>query len=245
MKLKVISGGQTGADLAGLWVARCFGLETGGHAPKDFQTQAGNKLELAQVFGLVEHSQGYRQRTIENVRNGHVTLVFSRNLRSYGTVLTANSAAKLNKPLFIIEDTRTAHGFLDYFWGRGMVDNPAAYQSWYGAISYLVERTKSQLLSGLEYPGRDELTINLAGNASKDNNEAFNFAFVGFWKLLVEFYRQTGRYTEIAHLESITPLTMADFLKDDFSPERATELDTLITRLRRNADLAKALGGAQ
>ncbi len=232
MKIKIISGGQTGADLAGLWVARCYGLQTGGHAPKDFVTTAGNKLELAQVFGLIEHSGGYRERTIENIKSGHCTFIFSRNLRSRGTVLTANTATKLSKPLFIVEDSRSESGFLDYFWGRGMMDFPQKYEAWNAALHYLVERSKPQTVGGVLYDGRDELVINFAGNASKDNKEAFDFAFIGLWIMLREFYMKTGRYNEIKYLETVDPVELAPFLRDDFTPERATELDNFVQKLR-------------
>lgn len=51
---KVISGGQTGADQAGLRAARAAGLVTGGWAPRGWLTEAGPAPRLAREFGLVE-----------------------------------------------------------------------------------------------------------------------------------------------------------------------------------------------
>lgn len=38
MLLKVISGGQLGADQAGLAAAKAVGIRTGGFAPKNYKT---------------------------------------------------------------------------------------------------------------------------------------------------------------------------------------------------------------
>lgn len=44
---KIISGGQTGADIAGLRWARKNGVPTGGYIPKGFRTESGYKTEYA------------------------------------------------------------------------------------------------------------------------------------------------------------------------------------------------------
>ena len=49
---KIISGGQTGADLGALVGARRVGIETGGTAPKGFRTDRGLQPVLRQ-YGLV------------------------------------------------------------------------------------------------------------------------------------------------------------------------------------------------
>ena len=50
----VISGGQSGADRAGLEAARIVGVQTGGTAPSGFATSEGAKLDLGTVYGLKE-----------------------------------------------------------------------------------------------------------------------------------------------------------------------------------------------
>ena len=47
---KVISGGQTGADHAGLRAAKDSGINTGGTAPRNFMTEEGSKPELEIEF---------------------------------------------------------------------------------------------------------------------------------------------------------------------------------------------------
>ena len=61
---KVISGGQTGADQAGLIAAEKAGITTGGWMPKGFRTLDGPNPGLAARFGLREHpSEEYPPRT--------------------------------------------------------------------------------------------------------------------------------------------------------------------------------------
>ena len=52
--MKIISGGQTGADLGGLEGARDAGIETGGWAPAGYRTEIGDQEELLKGFGLKE-----------------------------------------------------------------------------------------------------------------------------------------------------------------------------------------------
>lgn len=100
MKLrKVISGGQTGADTAGLLCARVLGLETGGTAPKGFRTEVGPNPELAEL-GLIESaSEFYPSRTRANVMEADATLWFG-NTGSPGFVCTARAARQLNRPFY-------------------------------------------------------------------------------------------------------------------------------------------------
>lgn len=79
---KVISGGQQGADLAGLQAARKLGLETGGTAPPGFMTSAGPRAQLLKAFELHELSEkcspaaGYARRSMLNVDNSDATVAF-------------------------------------------------------------------------------------------------------------------------------------------------------------------------
>lgn len=98
--LKIISGGQTGADQGGLVAGRRLGLETGGTAPKGFRTAVGDDPRLAEL-GLVEHSSDkYPPRTKCNVRDSDGTLVIGRH-SSPGSKLTIRLCAELRKPCFL------------------------------------------------------------------------------------------------------------------------------------------------
>lgn len=101
MLSKVISGGQTGADMGGLEAARRSGLETGGWMPEGFRTEEGYHPEYADIYGLREIPGGdYRARTIRNVEDSDGTIVISPNANSSGTRLTLKTAKARNKPLF-------------------------------------------------------------------------------------------------------------------------------------------------
>lgn len=95
----MISGGQTGADRAGLECAKAIGLETGGTAPKGYWTETGSDLSLKD-FGLTESvSVHYKPRTWANVRDADVTLWFGK-LGSPGYWCTKQAAGNYGK-LFI------------------------------------------------------------------------------------------------------------------------------------------------
>lgn len=101
--MKIISGGQTGADLAGLKVGKDLGFETGGWAPKNWKTSIGSmKLQL-QSFNLKESKEGYKGRTWENVRNSNATIRLAVNLNSTGERCTLNAIKHFKKPYFDID----------------------------------------------------------------------------------------------------------------------------------------------
>lgn len=100
---KIISGGQTGADIGGLVAARRVGIPTGGTAPRDFKTEKGPKPDELKAFGLVMHpSSHYRDRTKENVLASDATLIFCENQASPGTQLTIALCNEFRKPRLII-----------------------------------------------------------------------------------------------------------------------------------------------
>lgn len=96
---KVISGGQTGADIAGLKAAKKKGIETGGWIPKGFKTQEGPKLEYKDVYGLREHeSEQYPPRTFLNVKESDGTLRFASKFDSSGEECTLRAINQYKKP---------------------------------------------------------------------------------------------------------------------------------------------------
>lgn len=107
MKLrKVISGGQTGADQAGLVVAKRFGLETGGVMPKGYKTLTGSRPDLAKEYGLSEHSSdNYVPRTYQNAKDSDGTVRLAGNLESRGEVCTLKAIQQYNKPHFDVDLT--------------------------------------------------------------------------------------------------------------------------------------------
>jgi hypothetical protein len=101
---KIISGGQTGADMGGLIAARSCGIRTGGEAPKGYRTEKGNNYSLRDVYGLSEsQSSNYEERTKTNIKSSDGTVIFSEDLLSSGTQLTERLCIGLDKPYFIYD----------------------------------------------------------------------------------------------------------------------------------------------
>lgn len=97
----VISGGQTGADQAGLSVAKSYGIKTGGFAPFNFMTTDGPNPGLKQ-FDLVESGFGYKDRTILNIEESDCTVIIASDINSPGTKLAVKHLKRLGKPYVIV-----------------------------------------------------------------------------------------------------------------------------------------------
>jgi len=107
MLIKLISGGQTGADYISLEVAEELGIPTGGTAPKGWRTENGPNPELGTRFGLVEsYSVDYMPRTRDNVRDSAGTVIFDYH-NSGGSIQTKNICVRLGRP-YIINPDETA-----------------------------------------------------------------------------------------------------------------------------------------
>ena len=103
MIVKIISGGQTGADLGGLRAAKILGIKTGGLAPKGYKTESGSNPELFTVYGLTAAgTDDYAYRTAANVRGSHATVIFATNVKSPGTRLTIKTCEAGGKPFILI-----------------------------------------------------------------------------------------------------------------------------------------------
>lgn len=103
---KVISGGQTGADKAGLVAAYNLGIKTGGTAPQGWRIclpdgSDGTDPELGEKYGLVQHkSREYPPRTKQNVIDSDGTVWIGYN-KSPGGKLTAKTCYEKGKPLIL------------------------------------------------------------------------------------------------------------------------------------------------
>lgn len=105
----IISGGQTGVDIAALEFAKSNGFKTGGIAPKNFRTEVGNKPEYKELYNMIEDtSYNYKDRTILNVKNSDFTLIFG-NTSSTGSKLTIRNCQKYDKKYLAINP------FIDYY----------------------------------------------------------------------------------------------------------------------------------
>ena len=103
MLRKIISGGQTGADIGGLMAGISLKLETGGTAPCGFTTEKGSRPSQLKSYGLVEGPPDFKIypiRTRMNVQNSDGTL-WMGNPNSPGGKLTLNYAVRYKKPCLI------------------------------------------------------------------------------------------------------------------------------------------------
>jgi hypothetical protein len=101
--MRVISGGQTGADRAALIAAESAGIETGGWMPLGFLANDGEHPEFAQRFGIEEMaSKRYPPRTAMNVKESDGTIRFATNWDSPGELLTLKLCKKYGKPFLDI-----------------------------------------------------------------------------------------------------------------------------------------------
>ena len=96
---KVISGGQSGVDLAALKAAKSLGFATGGLMPYGWLTLDGPRPEYAKEFGMFEcRLKGYPARTSANVADSDFTLCIARNHISPGELCTIAAINRHDKP---------------------------------------------------------------------------------------------------------------------------------------------------
>ena len=102
---KIISGGQTGVDQAGLRAGKKLGLETGGWMPLGFKTQSGPRRDFEALYGMRQHtSPNYPPRTLANVNDADGTLIMG-NSNSPGCRLTIKYCEQLRKPYCLVPRT--------------------------------------------------------------------------------------------------------------------------------------------
>lgn len=94
--MKIISGGQTGADRAALDAAMELGLAHGGWIARGRKTEDG---PLAAKYRLIElDSARYRDRTEKNIIKSDGTLIVSFGPLSGGSALTEALAIRHDRP---------------------------------------------------------------------------------------------------------------------------------------------------
>lgn len=101
MKIKIVSGGQTGVDRGALDAALEAGFAVGGWCPKGRKAEDGT-IDL--IYPLQEHeSANYIDRTRQNVIDSDATLIIYFNRLSGGTLKTVEFCKQLNKKHIIID----------------------------------------------------------------------------------------------------------------------------------------------
>lgn len=99
-RLTIVSGGQTGADRAGLDFAIARGLPHGGWCPSGRRAEDGPLDERYQMRET--EGEGYRQRTKRNVADSDATLIFNTGELSDGSLATLRLAERAGKPVRVV-----------------------------------------------------------------------------------------------------------------------------------------------
>lgn len=95
---KVISGMQTGADIAGIKAAKDCEISVGGYMPLGFKTENGRHPEYQEQYNAQEtKSEDYLVRTEKNVIYSDGTVIFDYALSS-GSIKTKRYCMNLKKP---------------------------------------------------------------------------------------------------------------------------------------------------
>ena len=109
---RIISGGQTGADQAGLSAAKEMGIPTGGTASKGWRTEDGPAPWLAD-YGLVENDRAdYWTRTVLNVVDSDGTVIFG-DIESTGSRLTLRQCSLHNRHVIVNPDAQWLWGWVE------------------------------------------------------------------------------------------------------------------------------------
>jgi hypothetical protein len=99
-RLKIISGGQTGADRAALDVALTLSLPIGGGRPKGRRAEDGM---IPDRYPLTETPEAdYDTRTRRNVEDSDGTLILNLGTLDGGTALTVKLARQMGKPCLMV-----------------------------------------------------------------------------------------------------------------------------------------------
>ncbi len=99
--MKIISGGQTGADRAALDAAIRLGIPHGGWLPRGRKTENG---PLPDHYHLQELPSGrYRDRTEKNILDSDGTLIISLGPLTGGSALTEALAIRHDRPCLHID----------------------------------------------------------------------------------------------------------------------------------------------
>jgi hypothetical protein len=98
---KVISGGQTGVDRAGLDAAVIAGIPISGYCPKGRRAEDGVIPDKYPMIELESPESYYR--TEKNVLESDGTLILNKGELSEGTKLTHEFTVKYGKPALIVQ----------------------------------------------------------------------------------------------------------------------------------------------
>ncbi|OPY06436.1 MAG: putative molybdenum carrier [Syntrophus sp. PtaB.Bin001] len=101
MVVKIISGGQTGADRAALDFAIQYNIPYGGWVPKGRKSEDGSIPEIYQLQEMP--TSDYSKRTEQNILDSDGTLIVSHGILTGGSALTEFFADQHKKPCIHVD----------------------------------------------------------------------------------------------------------------------------------------------
>ncbi len=114
---KIVSGGQTGADIAGIDAAIAHKIPYGGWLPKGRLTEDG---PLPAKYDLEEMpTESYPKRTAQNVIDSDGTVIFTHGTLTGGSLLTRKKAVQHGRPVLHLDLERLTneeamHALVDF-----------------------------------------------------------------------------------------------------------------------------------
>jgi Circularly permutated YpsA SLOG family len=104
--VKIISGAQTGVDRAALDVALKHGIECGGWCPAGRRDEFGRIPDQYPVQELAVG--GFRERTLQNVKDSDGTVIVYPGKLGGGTEQTVRSSTELQRPHQLINASKVS-----------------------------------------------------------------------------------------------------------------------------------------
>ncbi|MGB7344416.1 MAG: putative molybdenum carrier protein [Pirellulaceae bacterium] len=112
---KIVSGGQTGVDRAGLEAAMALGIDHGGWCPAGRLAEDGTVPSRYQLDEM--STADYPTRTQQNVIDSDATLILYDTRLKGGTLLTRRICQRLDKPFLLVrlgrDEVADVHRWLD------------------------------------------------------------------------------------------------------------------------------------
>ncbi len=122
--MRIITGGQSGGDLAGIYFAKKYNIPCKINTFKDFYPISGNlpdDVEIEYVCDTGNYISNLRERTKYNVQNSDFTLILLNKdiVFTKGSKLTYNLCLKLKKDVMYIDIDTHIGSFHDKTWSSG------------------------------------------------------------------------------------------------------------------------------
>lgn len=139
MALKIISGGQTGADRGGLEAGLALGLPIGGFCPAGRLSEDG---KVPAKYPLLEFGSNYPKRTEKNVKWADFTIILHGGKQGRGTKLTVRKCQEHGKPFYLSAIDRVDE--------NALFEALAKHQKEHGLQIVNVAGTRESQASGIE-----------------------------------------------------------------------------------------------